>query len=132
VREAIAGTAVAEVGALGLGLVLKAVLTTAVADATGILAASLVAALGLTIIPYRRSRAVDALRARTAALRTELRRAVAEAVDTEIALAAERMTGALEPYSRFVRAETERVSASRSALDALRAEAAGLRRELAI
>jgi small GTP-binding protein len=130
VREALAGTAVAEIGALGMGLILKAILTSAAADATGILAAGVVAMLGFTIIPHRRRQAVAALRDRTAKLRLELRDALHLAFHTEQNAAAERMLGTVEPYGRFVRAEHERLTSTRAALERVRHEARDLRQAL--
>ena len=54
VQESVAMVGLVEVGAVGLGLVLKALLTTAAADATGLVAASVLGVLGLAVIPWRR------------------------------------------------------------------------------
>jgi small GTP-binding protein len=57
VRESVALVGLVEVGAISLGLILSAVLTTAAADVTGILAAGVLGILGLAVIPYRRNQA---------------------------------------------------------------------------
>jgi hypothetical protein len=51
VRSAVAQVAVAEAGAVGLGALVVAAASTVAVDVTGILAASLVAGLGLFILP---------------------------------------------------------------------------------
>jgi small GTP-binding protein len=126
VREALARTALVEVGALGLGLVLKAALTTAVADATGILAASMLAVVGLTIIPYKRSRAVAALRERTSRLRDELRTSLSEAFGTELDASVASMQQTIAPYLAFVTAEGNQLALSIAALGAARDRLAAL------
>ncbi len=118
VHGAITSTALVEVGALGLGLALKALLVSTL-EPTGILAAGVVAALGLTIIPYRRRKAAEALRTRAEALRAELRAHLREAFERETGQAVDRMSGAVAPYGRFVRAESAQLEAQLAALAAL-------------
>ncbi len=62
VQVAVAGTALVEVGAIGLGAVLTHIAVTAAADVTGILAAGTIAVLGFFIIPNRRHDAKKELR----------------------------------------------------------------------
>ena len=57
VQTAVAGTALVEVGAVGLGAAVTALATTQFADITGLLAAGTLAALGLFILPSRREKA---------------------------------------------------------------------------
>ncbi|MFT4040611.1 MAG: dynamin family protein, partial [Thermomicrobiales bacterium] len=57
VRNAVATTAVAEVGAVGLGALVVAAASTVAVDVTGILAASLLAGLGLFVLPNKRRQA---------------------------------------------------------------------------
>ena len=72
-QRAIMQTTAVEVGALGpLGALLVAVLHTPLLDVTGILGASAVAALGLYVLPYRRSRIKIDLRERINELRGRL------------------------------------------------------------
>jgi hypothetical protein len=54
VRNAVAQTAIAEVGAIGLGALVVAAASTVAVDVTGIVAASLLAGLGLFILPRKR------------------------------------------------------------------------------
>lgn len=123
VKDAIASTALVEAGALGLGLILKALLVTAM-EPTGMLAAGVVAAIGLSIIPLRRRKAAESLRERTETLRESLRANLTTSFQRETQLAIDRMQGAVEPYGRFVRAESEQ-------LELLAAELASIQADLA-
>ena len=57
VQAAVAGAALAELGAIGLGAAVTALATTTFADVTGILAAGALAVVGLIVVPVRRRRA---------------------------------------------------------------------------
>jgi hypothetical protein len=102
VRDSVALVGLVEIGAISLGLILKAVLTTAAADATGILAAGLLGVLGFAIIPFRRGRAKKELRKKVEALRLELRIAVRSSFEQELDRAINRLREAIAPYRRFV------------------------------
>ena len=65
-QEAVAASAVLEVGAVGLGAIIATLATTMAADVTGVLLASLLAALGLFIIPARRRIAKNEMREKIA------------------------------------------------------------------
>ncbi|MDQ4044863.1 MAG: dynamin family protein, partial [Chloroflexota bacterium] len=57
VRNAVAAVAVAEAGAVGLGALVVAAASTAAVDVTGILAASVLAGVGLVVLPIKRRQA---------------------------------------------------------------------------
>ena len=57
VRTAVAGAALAQAGAIGLGAIVTALATTTAADVTGIFAAGAIAVLGLFVIPSKRAHA---------------------------------------------------------------------------
>ena len=71
-RNAVATAAAAGAGALGLGTLITIAASTAAADVTGILLASVVAALGFFVIPARRSKAKAEMRAKIADVRARL------------------------------------------------------------
>jgi hypothetical protein len=129
VRHAVTQTAIAEVGAVGLGTAIAILVGTAAADVTGILAASVIAGLGLFIIPHRRRQVTASFLKKTEDLRIRLSAALTDQFQRETQRAAERIRDAIAPYVRFVRAEYDRVSqiraelkASRTTLERLRAE----------
>ncbi len=110
VQSAMTATAVIEAGAVGLGGILLAVLTTAAADFTGILAASAVAAMGLYIIPAKRRQAKADFHSKISELRDQLARTVSRQVNSELDSSVNRIREAIGPYTRFVRAEREQLS----------------------
>jgi small GTP-binding protein len=130
VRESVALVGLVEVGAISLGLILKAVLTTAAADATGILAAGLLGVLGLAIIPYRRGRAKKELREKLGALREELREALGASFEKELDRTANRLREAIAPYRRFVLAEKEQLLTIESNLDGILNQLGELKTEI--
>ena len=119
VQVAVAGTALAEIGAIGLGAILTHVAVTAAADFTGILAASTVAALGLFIIPNRRSQAKKDLKEKIVELREQLMTSLTGQFDREIEGSLRRIDEAISPYTRFVRAERDRLTTAREELEAV-------------
>jgi small GTP-binding protein len=128
-REAVAQTALVEVGAVGLGAAVAALIGTAAADLTGILAGALVAGLGLYIIPARRRKVQTQFRERTDELRQTLRDSLAVQLQREMQSSLERIQSAVAPYVRFVRSEQDKVSSFHDRLVQLHGEIGSLRRE---
>ncbi len=116
-QQAVAATAALQVGALGLGAVLTAVATTLAADVTGVMAAGALAALGLFIIPARRRKASKEVREKVKTLRENLSHTLREQFHHEIQRSIESFQAALAPFTRFVRAEHQRVMQLLEALD---------------
>jgi small GTP-binding protein len=129
-RAAVAATAAVGAGALGLGAIVSVAASTAAADVTGILAASVVAALGLLIIPARRRRARAEMRQKVTALREMLATALRGEFDAARARGVERLGDGLAPYSRFVRAEEQKWTDLRTALAGWRGRASQLLAEV--
>ena len=109
VRTAIAQTALVEVGAIGLGAVLVALLHTVAADVTGVLAAGTVAVLGLFILPRRRETAKQQSRDRIEELRVRLTTILTDQFDRELMDSLQRIREAIAPYTGFVRREREKL-----------------------
>jgi len=109
VQTAITRTAIVEVGAIGLGAILTAIATSHLADFTGILAAGSIAVLGLYILPARRKKAQRQLEEKVLQLRRELMDTLTAQFDREVQTSVHRIEEAISPYSRFVRAERERL-----------------------
>ena len=130
VRESVALVGLVEVGAISIGLILKAVLTTAAADATGILAAGLLGVLGLAIIPYRRGRAKKELREKLGTLREELRGALGASFEVELDRTGNRLREAIAPYRRFVLAEKEQLQAIKTSMEQILQKLEELRTEI--
>lgn len=118
VKIAVQGTALAEVGAIGLGALLTHLAATAAADATGLIAAGTVAVLGLFILPNRRRDAKRDLRQKIANLREQLMGSLTAQFDREIEGSRHRIDEAVAPYTRFIRSEREHLGEAREQLAA--------------
>ncbi len=113
VQMAVAGTALVEVGAIGLGTIVTLIATSTLADVTGIVAASAMAVVGLFVIPARRRKAKRELREKISAMRARLTRALKTQFESEQQRSLRRIDEAVAPYSRFVRAEQGKLVESR-------------------
>lgn len=132
VQGTFATTALAEVGAIGLGTLVATVLTGAAADVTGILLAAVLAVGGFYLIPRKRRQAKQAFSERIGELREQLRSALTRQVHQEISDSTARINEAIGPYRRFVRSQQEALNeargelvASEDALQRLRTEIEG-------
>jgi hypothetical protein len=130
VQAAVAGAALLEVGAIGLGATVAAIATSTAIDVTGLLAAGAMAVLGLVVIPARRKRAKRELKDRVADLRRRLAATLEERFAEEIEASIRRIREGIAPYTRFVRAERERLTAERDEFAATRERLADLRGEI--
>jgi hypothetical protein len=112
-----------------------ALIGTTAADVTGVLAASVMAGVGLYIIPHRRRRAREQFRAKTDDLRQRLKDGLTRQFETELERSTQRLRDVMAPYARRVRAEHDRLQAGFGRLGALQGELGALRaraeRELA-
>jgi hypothetical protein len=113
-----------------LGLLLKVLLTTAAADATGLVAASVLGVFGLAVIPWRRGIAKREFRRKMEALRTRLAATLEENFHSELGRGLERLRQAMAPYRRFVLAEEDRLQRVAAGLDDVSGRLAAL--ELAV
>ncbi len=117
VQAAVAGTALVEVGAIGLGAIVSAMATTSMADVTGLVAAGTLAALGLFILPGRKRQARRRLAASISDLRGRLMPTMTAEFDRELARGMVRIREALGPYTRFVEAERRRLGEMEAELE---------------
>ena len=109
-QDAVAASAALEAGAIGLGTLITVLASTVAADITGILLASLIAALGLFIIPTRRRQAKNEMRDKIADMRTRLSGSLKTQFEREIERSLVEINEAIAPYTRFVRAERQKLS----------------------
>lgn len=127
VRNAVAQTAIAEVGAIGLGALVVAAASTVAVDVTGIMAASLLAGLGLFILPRKRRQTREEFRRRSTELEQNLITAMSEQFEHELQRSVHRMTSAIAPYSRFVREQHARQTITREELEQIISDLKGMR-----
>ena len=115
-QTAVAALAATEVGAISLGALIAILATTAAADATGIILASVIALLGLFIIPAKRRQAKAELRGKIANLREQLTQSLRTQFEQEMERGMLNIKDAIAPYSRFVRAEQSKLEQVQSKL----------------
>ena len=104
-----ATAAAAGAGALGLGAIVTVAATSAAADVTGLVMASLLATIGFFVIPARRAKAKADMRAKLTDVRARLATALRQQFASEIDRSGARIRDAVGPYSRFIRAEGEKL-----------------------
>ena len=126
-RNAVAAAAAVSAGGVGLGAIVGIAATTAAADVTGFIMASVIAALGFFILPAKRQKAKEQMRRKISDVRQRLSNALHEQFAKEIGRSGDRIRESIAPYSRFVRAEGEKLDTTEAELRAISAELASLR-----
>jgi len=121
-QTAVAASLAIEVGAVGLGTLVTVLATTASADISGILAATVIAALGLFIIPAKRTQAKAQMHERITEMRSQLVSALRSEFEREMERGVQQITDAIAPYTRFVRSERGKLEEMENALDEHRRE----------
>jgi small GTP-binding protein len=129
-RNAVAAAAAAGAGAVGLGTLVTVAASTAAADVTGLIMASVLAALGFFIIPAKRKRAKEEMRRKIADVRERLSSALRTQFEREIKGSAGRIREGIAPYTRFVRAEGEKLQTTEQLLVELSARLESLREQI--
>jgi len=127
VQKAVTGTALVEAGALGLGATVAFLATSSAADATGLVAAGLLAAVGLFILLDRRRRAKRDLKDKIAAMRSQLMTSVTEQFTNAAQKSRSKVRDTIAPYTRFVSAERKKLEGDRNQLEALQTKIDELR-----
>ncbi len=127
VRNAVAQTAIAEVGAIGLGALVVAAASTVAVDVTGIVAASLLAGLGLFILPRKRRQTREEFRKRSSELEQNLVTVMNEQFEHELQRSVHRMESAIAPYSRFVRDQHAKQTTVKGELEQIVSDLKGMR-----
>jgi len=83
--------------------------TTAAADVTGLVLASVLAALGFFVLPAKRRQTKLEMRRKITDVRDRLSTALHGQFEQELERSAGRIRESMAPYSRFVRAEGDRL-----------------------
>lgn len=130
VQGTFATTAMAEVGAIGVGAVIATLVSGVVWDVTGVLVATALAVGGFYIIPRKRRQAKRKLAQRIAQLRDQLRGSLTRQVHQEIAASTERINEGIAPYRRFVATQQEKLDEARGELVAIEAALSRLREKV--
>lgn len=129
-RDAVATTAVVQVGAVGIGALIATLLKGAVFDTTGIVAASVIAIGGLYIIPSRRAALKRQLHERLSDVRTRLMETIDAQFDQELERMVARLREAIAPYTRLVASEVQRLDTIDANMASVQTHIAQIRAEI--
>ena len=97
---------------------------------TGILLASIIAALGFFVIPAKRTQAKAEMRRKITDVRARLSRALRGQFEEEIARSTARMRESIAPYTRFVRTEGEKLRETDERLGQLKTDLERVRQKV--
>jgi small GTP-binding protein len=131
-QAAVVRSGLLQVGGLGIGAAIVAFLSGAALDITGIALGITIAGLGVLVLPRRRARAKRELHEKMQALRDGLEASLGAQLEKELERASEKLTGALTPYTRFVRTELGRMDEIEEELQVLVEQIEALKRDVAI
>jgi hypothetical protein len=106
------------------------IITTRALDVTGIVAASALAVLGFFVIPYKKSRAKENFKKKMEELRQSLMQSLRSAFNKEFELAVLRLRDNISPYTQYVHAEQQRLTASESSLASMGERIQNLKQEM--
>jgi small GTP-binding protein len=124
-RSAVVGTGIAGVG-LGLGVAVAAASHVVFIDYTGITAGIAAATLGLLIIPARKRKAKKEYAEKLAELRTTLMDSLTSQFEREMQRSTRRLEDTIAPFTRFVRAEEEKLLEQQKRLLEIESQIGGL------
>jgi hypothetical protein len=101
--------------------------STVAVDVTGIVAASLLAGLGLFILPRKRRQTREEFRKRSSELEQNLVTVMNEQFEHELQRSVHRMESAIAPYSRFVRDQHAKQTTVKGELEQIVSDLKGMR-----
>ena len=127
VENAVAQTALLEAGAVGLGALVTIAVVSSTIDVTGLLAAGSMAILGFLVIPYKRKQAKERFKEKMTTLRTKLLGAMSTQFRGESESAIARLRDGVAPYTRFIKAERQRIEETASILSEQQQRISGLK-----
>jgi hypothetical protein len=130
IQGTFATTALAQAGAIGLGTLVVTVVSSAAADVTGILLATLLAVGGFYVIPRKRRQAKLDFARRIEQLATHLKDVLTRQVHLELDQSTARINEAIAPYRRFVQSQQQLLNEARGELVATEDALLRLRSEI--
>lgn len=119
-----------EVGGIGLSAALLAAISSTALDITGITLGLTLVGVGLMVLPRQRAKAKRELRQKMQELRDGLEQSLTSQFEVELERSLERLTGAISPYTRFVRSELDRLGDLRGGLEQVDARFGDLKRQV--
>lgn len=109
VRNALAATALTEVGAVGLGALIVTLVGTAALDITGVLLAGVIGVTGLFIIPGKRRQVKQQFHDKITTMRVDIDETMRRQFEGELEKMIVRIREAIAPYTRFIRSQREQL-----------------------
>jgi uncharacterized membrane protein len=116
IQGTFATTALAQAGAIGLGTLVVTLVSSAAADVTGILLATLLAVGGFYVIPRKRRQAKLDFGRRIQQLGSHLKDVLTRQVHLELEQSTGRINEAIAPYRRFVQSQQHQLNEARGEL----------------
>ncbi|HZW27670.1 MAG TPA: dynamin family protein [Trueperaceae bacterium] len=129
-QQAVLRTGLFNVTGIGLSAAVLAFISTVALDVTGVLLGLTLVGVGLFVIPRQRAKAKKELAARLKELEDALVAGLGHQFDEELKRSQEKLSGAISPYTRFVRAELDRLRDIGQELDEMSVRLAALRGEV--
>jgi ABC-type transport system involved in cytochrome bd biosynthesis fused ATPase/permease subunit len=117
-------------GAIGIGTAIALSTSVAFLDVTGVVLGVLGIAMGAFILPARKRKAKQELENKLAELRHKLVTSLTDQFDREMRRSAQRIEDTISPFSRFVKAENEKIGARRDHMEELEAHIVGLKAQV--
>jgi len=117
-QSAVVQSGLLQVGGIGLGAAVVAFLSGAALDITGVTVGLAIAGMGFLIIPRRRRAAKKELHVEIQKLRDGLHDSIGGQFGIELRRASEKLHASIEPYTRFVRSELDRLDTLKGELQA--------------
>ena len=129
-RDAVINTGLVGIGGVGIGAGIVLATQLAWLDVTGVLAGAATLIIGLLILPNRRNNAKSQLATKLAELRTKLVQGLTVQFEREMKRSDDRIQETLTPFSRFIRAEQQKINKQRTSFTELEAHIVGLKSQL--
>src|SRR5690606_29908161 len=128
-QQAVLRTGLFNVTGIGLSAAVLAFISTAALDVTGVALGLTLVGVGLLVIPRQRAKAKRELAAKMKELEEALTGGLTRQFEEELERSQEKLAGAISPYTRFVRAELDRLRDLGQELDEMSVRLAALRGE---
>jgi len=129
-QQAVLRTGLFNVTGIGLSAAVLAFISTAALDVTGVALGLTLVGVGLLVIPRQRAKAKRELAAKMKELEEALTGGLTRQFEEELERSQEKLAGAISPYTRFVRAELDRLRDLGQELDEMSVRLAALRGEV--
>lgn len=129
-QQSVVQTGILQASGVGLGAAVLAFVSGAALDITGITLGITLVGVGFLVLPRRRAQAKRDLHASMQQLRDGLEESLGKQLEAELRRGHEKLSGAIAPYTRFVRSELDRLDELEDELAELDDRLVELRRDI--